>query len=275
MADKFIDIRKVFREKKPKLYPLVPSFVIEFIRKLVHEDDINGFIAEHGHKQGLEFVEAIIEHFQVNIQSSGIENIHAGERIIIAANHPLGGLDAMALMKVVSSVRTDMMFIVNDILLQLKNLSPLFAGVNKLGATARQNLKAIDDLYASDKCILIFPAGLVSRKQNGVIKDLTWNKSFVTMARKHERNIIPVNIEGANTNRFYNLANWRKSLGIKANLEMMLLPDEMYRQYHKTIRINIGSSVAWQQLGHGVSDQEWAERIYHLVYELQSFKKVM
>lgn len=275
MADKFIDIRKVFREKKPKLYPLVPSFVIEFIRKLVHEDDINGFIAEHGHKQGLEFVEAIIEHFQVNIQSSGIENIHAGERIIIAANHPLGGLDAMALMKVVSSVSTDMMFIVNDILLQLKNLSPLFAGVNKLGATARQNLKAIDDLYASDKCILIFPAGLVSRKQNGVIKDLTWNKSFVTMARKHERNIIPVNIEGANTNRFYNLANWRKSLGIKANLEMMLLPDEMYRQYHKTIRITIGSSVAWQQLGHGVSDQEWAERIYHLVYELQSFKKVM
>ncbi len=275
MADKFIDIRKVFREKNPKLYQVMPSFVIEFVRRLVHEDDINGFIAEHGHKQGLEFVDAIIEHFQVQIQFSGIENIRANERIIIAANHPLGGLDAMALLKVISAVRTDMVFIVNDILLQLKNLNTLFAGVNKIGTTARQSLKAIDDLYGSDKCILIFPAGLVSRKQNGIIKDLAWNKSFVTMARKHQRNIIPVHIEGANTNRFYNLANWRKKLGIKANIEMMLLPDEMYRQYHKTINITVGSPLAWQQFGHGVSDQEWARRIYQQVYELPVFKKVM
>ncbi|MBL7928015.1 MAG: 1-acyl-sn-glycerol-3-phosphate acyltransferase [Bacteroidia bacterium] len=273
MPDKFIDIRKVFREKNPKFYKFMPSFFIEFIRKLVHEDDINKFIAEHGHKQGLEFVDAIIDHFQVQIRSSGIENIPSDERIIIAANHPLGGLDAMALLKVISAVRTDMVFIVNDILLQLKNLNTLFAGVNKLGTTARQSLKAIDGLYASDKCILIFPAGLVSRKQNGVIKDLAWNKSFVTLARKHERNIIPVHIEGANTNRFYNLANWRKRLGIKANIEMMLLPDEMYRQYHKTINITIGSPIGWQQFGHGISDQEWAGRIYQQVYELSAFKK--
>ncbi len=275
MADKFIDIRKVFREKNPKLYKVMPSFIIEFIRRLVHEDDINAFIAEHGHKQGLEFVDAIIEHFQVQIRSAGTENIPAGERIIIAANHPLGGLDAMALLKVVSAVRTDLVFIVNDILLQLKNLNTLFAGVNKIGTTARQSLKAIDELYASDKCILIFPAGLVSRKQNGVIKDLAWNKSFVTMARKHQRSIIPVHIGGANTHRFYNLANWRKKLGIKANIEMMLLPDEMYRQYHKTINITVGSPIAWQQFGQGVSDQEWAHRICQLVYELPMLKKVM
>jgi putative hemolysin len=129
-------------------------------------------------------------------------------------------------------------------------------------------------LYASDKCILIFPAGLVSRKQHGVIKDLTWNKSFVTMARKHKRKVIPVHIEGSNTGRFYNLANWRKRLGIKANIEMMLLPDEMYRQYHKTIRITIGKPIEWQQFGQGVSDQEWARRIYGQVYELPLLKKV-
>lgn len=275
MTDKFIDIRKVFREKNPRLYSLMPSFLIEFIRRLVHEDDINRFIAEHGHKQGLEFVNAIIEHFNVYIQASGTENILPGERIIIAANHPLGGLDAMALMKVVSEKRTDMVFIVNDILLQLKNLNSLFAGVNKLGATPRQNLKAIDDLYASDKCILIFPAGLVSRKQNGVIKDLPWNKSFVTMARRHQRKIIPVHIEGANTNRFYRIANWRKRLGIKANVEMLLLPDEMYRQYHKTIRLTVGSPIDWQQLGHGMNDQQWAGRICQMTYELGEFKKVL
>lgn len=275
MEDKFIDIRKVFREKSPKLYQFMPSFVIEFLRRLVHEEDINKFIEEHGHKQGLDFVDAILQHFQVAIQSSGIENIPADQRIIIVANHPLGGLDAMALMKEVAKKRTDMTFIVNDILLQLKNLSTLFAGVNKLGTSARQSLQAIDDLYASDRCILIFPAGLVSRKQNGVIKDLAWNKSFITMARKHLRKVIPVHIEAVNTNRFYNMANWRKRLGIKANLEMIMLPDEMYRQYHKTIDLTIGLPISWQQFGHGVSDQEWARRIYQQVYELSGFKKIM
>jgi len=274
-AKKLIDIHRVFKDKNPSLYRIIPDGVLNYIRKLVHEDEINEFIKREGHKEGLEFADAIINLFQLRIQFTGAEHIPASGGVIIASNHPLGGLDAMALIKVVSQKRQDIMFIVNDILLQIKNLAPLFIGVDKHAKNARQSLRAIDELYASEKCVLIFPAGLVSRKRKGIIRDLPWSKSFVTMARKYKRNIIPVHIDGANSNRFYNLANWRKCIGIKANIEMLLLPDEMYRQHNKTATVTIGEAVSYHSLGQGVSDQEWARRICNLVYELPKLKKIM
>ncbi len=274
MEEKLIDIRKVFREKNPRLYQCMPAFVIDFIRKLVHEDQINAFIQEYGHLQGLDFVNAIITHFGVQTRFTGVEHVPTQGGVIVAANHPMGGLDAMALLKVLSQRRTDLVVVVNDILMQLKSLRPLFAGVNKLGATARQDLKAISHLYASDRCVIVFPAGLVSRKIKGIIRDLPWNKSFVTMARKYQRNIIPVHIQGANSSRFYRIARWRKRLGIKANIEMLLLPDEMYRQYNRTITITIGEPIGYDTLGHGMSDQECARRIYQHVYGLAGIKKI-
>jgi putative hemolysin len=274
MEEKLIDIRKVFREKNPTLYRWMPAFVIDFIRRLVHEEQINAFIQEHGHLHGLDFVNAIIDHFGVQIRSTGMEHVPVQGGVIVAANHPMGGLDAMALLKVLSQQRTDLVLIVNDILMQLKNLRPLFAGVNKHGATARQDLKAINDLYASDRCVIVFPAGLVSRKIKGMIRDLPWNKSFVTMARRYQRKIIPVHIAGVNSARFYRIARWRKRLGIKANIEMLLLPDEMYRQYNRTIEITIGEPISYESFGHGLSDQECARRIYQQVYELAGIKKI-
>src|SRR6185295_11423923 len=139
-----------------------------------------------------------LERFKVKTISKGEEHIPLQGGFIMASNHPLGGLDALALLDVVSHRRKDLKFIVNDILLQLKNLKGLFIGVNKHGKNAQENLAAIDELYASDKGVLIFPAGLVSRKQNIVIKDLEWKKSFITKAKKHKRNVMPVHIEGKN-----------------------------------------------------------------------------
>lgn len=272
-TNKFIDVKKIFHDKNPRLAVLLPSFIVNYVKRIVHEDDINNFIDHHGHKTEFDFVEAILTEFKVRVTYQGLDNIPVNGGFIMAANHPLGGMDAMALLSVVSKRRRDVKFIVNDILMQLKNLKGLFIGVNKHGKNAQESLAAIDALYASNMGVLIFPAGLVSRKQEGFIKDLEWKKSFVTKAKKYQRNIIPVHIEGANTNRFYNIANFRKRIGIKANIEMFFLADEMFKQANKTIAITIGKPVPFETFTDEKNDTGWADQIKNSVYDLKNSKQ--
>ena len=180
----------------------------------------------------------------------------------------MGGLDALALMQVLGKKRRDVKFIVNDILLQLKNLEDLFIGVNKHGKTAAESLDNIDKLYASEQAALIFPAGLVSRKQNGIIKDLQWKKSFIVKAKKYNRTIVPVHIEGSNSNWFYNLSNWRIRLGIKANIEMFYLMDEMYHQMGKPVTITFGKPISPAVFTDEHSDGEWANLMKEHIYNI-------
>ena len=161
----------------------------------------------------------------------------------------------------------------NDILTQFKNLQDLFIGVNKHGKNAAHLLSEIDKQYASEQVTLIFPAGLVSRKQSGVVRDLEWKKSFITKSKKHKRNVIPVHIEGKNTNRFYNLANWRKQFGIKANIEMFFLVDEMFKQKNKTFTITFGEPIPYSVFDKSKSDYEWAQWVKEKVYDLTSETK--
>lgn len=266
---KFIDVEKIFHEKSPRLARLLPGFILNYIRHVIHEDEVNEFI--EGHKDIYEFdwLRAGLDSFKVKIISKGEDRIPMHGGFIIASNHPLGGLDALALLDVCSHRRKDLKFIVNDILLQLKNLKGLFMGVNKHGKNAHENLQSIDSLYASDQGVVIFPAGLVSRKQNGVVKDLEWKKSFITKAKKHKRNVIPVHIDGENTNRFYSFANWRKRLGIKANIEMFFLVDEMFKQKNKTVSITFGKPIPYSVFDKSKSDHQWAQWVKEKVYELK------
>ncbi|MFI5219126.1 MAG: 1-acyl-sn-glycerol-3-phosphate acyltransferase [Bacteroidia bacterium] len=270
---KFIDLKKIFAEKNPRLSGLIPSFVMNYIRKIIHEEEINEFISIHGDKMDFEFIHAIISWFNIKIIVVGEENIPLQGGFVLAANHPLGGLDGIALMMMAGRKRKDLKFIVNDILLQLKNLSGVFIGINKHGKNLHENLHAIDALYASENGVVIFPAGLVSRNQDGTIKDLEWKKSFITKAKKYKRNIIPVHIGGTNTKRFYAVASWRKRLGIKANIEMFFLPDEMYKQHNKTITFTIGEAIPYQNLDKSRTDLEWAQWIKEKVYALKPPKE--
>ena len=208
----------------------MPGFIISYLKRVAHQEDINDFIRRHGHRQEFDFVDAIIDEFGAHVKVAGIENIPKTGGCIFAANHPLGGLDAMALVQIVGRTRKDIRFIVNDILLQLKNLKGIFIGVNKHGKNTPDIYANLDELYASGSGVLIFPAGLVSRKRDGKIRDLEWRKSFITKARKNELDVIPVFIKGKNSEFFYNLARFRERIGIKANIEMLYLADEMYRQ---------------------------------------------
>jgi len=265
ITEHFIDVRKVFASKNATLLKIIPGFVIRYLKRIVHEDEVNGYIFKHRDKSGLPFVEAILREFGVRIQASGIQHLESG-RYIIVANHPLGGLDGMALMQEVGKVRLDLVFPVNDLLMNVPGLQPLFIPINKHGKNT-QNVKIIDETFASGKVILYFPAGLVSRKmKRGIIRDLEWKKTFISKARKYQRDIIPVYITGRNSDFFYNLALWRKRIGITANVEMLFLVDEMMKQRDKTISLTFGEPISWTTFDRTRTDNQWAQWVKERVY---------
>ena len=262
-----IDIEKVFREKSPNGARFIPRFVFAYLRKKIHEKEINAFLYDHRDLLGLPFVDMLVLEFGAKIEISGMENLPEKGRALVAANHPLGGLDGVVLMHVVGKKRKDFLFPVNDLLLFLPTLKPLFIPINKHGSN-QENLQILDNAFDSENLILYFPAGLVSRKQNGRIEDLEWKKTFISKAVKFRRDVIPTFVEGANSNFFYNLANMRKKLGIKANIEMLYLPDEMFKQYNKTIHITFGKPIPYGTFDKRHNYNEWALLVKKYVYSM-------
>ncbi len=264
-----IDVREVLLAKNPSLGKVVPSFLINYLKRVIHQDEINGFLAESGHLHDFELVEAALKFFETSYKVYGSENIPRSGRFIFVSNHPLGGLDGLVFIHELSKYFSDIRFPVNDILINLRNLSGIFLPVNKHGGQSREAANLLEETYASDSQILYFPAGLCSRKRKGRICDLTWHKSFITKAIKHKRDIVPVFFSGRNSNFFYNLANLRSFLGIKANIEMLYLPDEMFRQRGHEISMVFGSPVSHETFDKSRSPGEWAEWVKTLTYDLK------
>ncbi|MFH2142507.1 MAG: 1-acyl-sn-glycerol-3-phosphate acyltransferase, partial [Bacteroidota bacterium] len=221
-----IDIDEVIKNKNPKLYKRLPGFILRYLKRLLHQDEMNFHLEKNKDNFGLDFVDGILNDFNLNVISSGEDNIPVEGRFLFAANHPLGALESMALMQVVGKHFKDIRFLVNDLLMHLKNIHPIFVPINKHGSQSKESLKKIEDSYASEMQVMSFPAGLVSRKVKGKIIDLEWKKNFISKAIKYKRDIIPVYINGRNSNFFYNFARFRKRIGIKTNIEMLFLPKE-------------------------------------------------
>ena len=267
ITERTIDLEKVFREKSPKTARLIPGFLFRFLRRVIHEKEINTFLFNNKGKYGLDFVDALIDYFAVTLKVSGENNIPTDRRSIIASNHPLGGLDGVALMHVVGKIKKEIVFPVNDLLMFLPNLQPLFIPINKHGSNT-ENFQIIHNTFESEKLMLYFPAGLVSRKQKGIIEDLEWKKTFISKAKKYKRDIIPTYIDGSNSNFFYNLALLRKKLALKANIEMLFLPNEMFSQKHKTVGIKFGPPIPYTIFDKRYNFNEWALRIKKYVYAM-------
>jgi putative hemolysin len=263
----FIDVEKVIRGKSQRLGNLMPGFLIRYLKKIVHQDEINALIDRSKHLFGLGFVDAIMKEFGLDTEIHHIERIPLEGRVIVASNHPLGGIDGIGLMQTIGKVRSDIQFPVNDILMNLDNLKPLFIPINKHGSNA-ENIQILNNTFAGNSLICYFPFGLVSRKKGAVIKDLEWKKTFITKARKYKRDIIPTHISGRNTNFFYRLSNLRKMFGIKANIEMLYLVDEFYKQRGQVLNIRFGEPIPWQTFDRSRADNEWAEQLRRYVYTL-------
>lgn len=269
---KVIDVEKVIASKNEKLLKWLPPFVLAYLKRIIHQDFINDFLLRNNELYGLDFVKAILDDFGIKVTWQGLENIGKEDRVIIVSNHPLGGMDGIALMYVVGQLRQDIQFPVNDILMNVPNLKELFVPINKHGSNM-ENARIIDHAFESDVITLFFPAGLVSRKQGRRIMDLEWKKTFIRKAKAYKRDIIPTFISGRNSNWFYGLAKWRKRLGIKVNIEMLYLVDEMAKQRGKEININFGSAISYQKFDRTKPDIEWAKEVKEVVYSMQNKKR--
>lgn len=268
ISERTIDIQKVIQEKAPALYRKMPGFLFPLLRKILHEKEVNSFLYKEKDKTGVDFATAILDDFGCQVSIRGEENLREGGRYLLCANHPLGGLDGMAFISQIGQIRKDVLFPVNDMLLALPPLQPIFLPISKLHKNTG-NRRTLDEAFRGPATLLYFPAGLCSRKQKkGVIADPEWKKTFITQARNTRRDIIPVHISGQNSAFFYNLARLRTRLGIKINIEQIFLVNEMFKLRNQKICLTLGKPIPYQTLDKKHNDKEWAALVRDHVYKL-------
>ncbi len=270
---KFVDIDSLIEEKNPKLKKWLPGFVLRYLKRVIHQDDTNEVLNETHGMNGFDFSIHVLNRMNIKVKVDGIEHVPKSGKVIFACNHPLGGMDALAIIKEVYPIRPDLKFVVNDILLHLPNLKDLFVGVNKHGANSKESLQALNELYASERAIFVFPSGLVSRKKKNKVRDLDWKKTFITRSKKFKTPVIPVHIGGELTPFFYRLSNIRSGIGIKSNIEMLYLVDELFKQKGKTIHLKFGKSISYSTFDQSKKDQEWAKYVKDQAYALETKNK--
>ena len=264
-----IDIDKVLREKAPKHYKYIPKFVVSYLKRIVHQEELNVFLRESKDKVGVDFLKACLEFLDANIVVKGEENLPTEGLYTFVSNHPLGGQDGVALGYVLGSFyKGKVKYMVNDLLMNLQGLAPLCIPINKTGKQAKDFPRMVEAGFASDDQLIMFPAGLCSRRQNGVIRDLDWKKTFIVKSVQAQRDVVPIHFEGRNSNFFYNLANVCKFLGIKINIAMLYLADEMLKNRHKTFTVTIGKPISWQTFDKSKTPAEWAAYVKDIVYKL-------
>lgn len=267
-----IDIDKVLRSKAGDKAGYVPKFVRNWLKRIVHQDEINEFMEQVGDMQGVPWLDAVMDFLNISLDVKGMENLpddSQGKRFTFVSNHPLGGPDGIALGQILGH-RYDgrIRYLVNDLLMNLHGLAPLCVPINKTGKQSRDFPRLVEAAFGSDNHIIMFPAGLCSRREKGVIHDLPWNKTFITKSVETQRDVVPVFFEGRNSDRFYRWASFGKRLGLKFNIAMLFLADETFRHRHKTFKVIIGKPIPWQTFDRSKKPAEWAASVEDEVYRL-------
>ena len=264
-----VNLRDLFMTKNPKVGRWIPGFVYRFLSRMLRIDFINDSILyNHGYKKNVDFARASIDAFDVTLEVIGREHLPQDGRFIFVSNHPLGGFDGMMIISEISRSFPNLKVLANDILCQIENMDGIFVPINKHGAQATENVRRINAMFESDVQVMSFPAGLVSRRKKGVIRDVEWQKSIITKARQTKRDIIPMHVSGRCSNFFYNLANLRKFLKIKVNLEMFFLPNESYKHRNKHFVITFGKPIPYQTFDKRFTPVQWAARVKDFSYTL-------
>lgn len=267
-----IDIDNVLRSKAGDKAKYVPAFVVKWLKHIVHQDEINAFLSEVGDLQGVPWLDAVLKFLDNKIEVEGIENLpndSNGQRYTFVSNHPLGGADGIAIGQILGH-RYDgrIRYLVNDLLMNLHGLAPLCVPINKIGHQSRDLPRMIEAAFSSENHVIMFPAGLCSRRKKGIIHDLPWNKTFISKSIETQRNVVPIFFSGQNSDRFYRLATIGKRLGLKFNIAMLFLADEVFKNRHKTFKVKIGKPIPWQTFNNERKPAEWALWVEKKVYEL-------
>ena len=264
-----IDVDKILRTKASKYYKYIPKFVVSYLKRIVHQDELNIFLDESKDKVGVDFLEASLDFLDMKLEVKGLENIPKDQLYTFVSNHPLGGQDGVALGYILGrNFDGKVKYLVNDLLMNLHGLAPLCIPINKTGKQAKDFPRLVEAGFESDNQLIMFPAGICSRRQNGVIQDLQWKKTFIVKSAQTQRDVVPIFFEGRNSDFFYNLANVCKFLGIKFNVAMLYLADEMFKNRHKTFTVTFGKPIPWQTFDKSKTPTEWAQYVKDIVYKL-------
>jgi putative hemolysin len=249
----------------------VPSFLVNWLKHIIHQHQVNAFIWDNRDVTGTEWLESCVRYLDMTLEIKGKENLPApddGRLYTFVSNHPLGGEDGVALGAIIGRhYDSRFRYLVNDLLMNLPGLAPLCIPINKTGSQARNFPAMVEAGFQSDHHILMFPTGLCSRRKNGVIRDLPWKKTFITKSVQYQRDVVPIHFSGHNSNFFYRLANFSDRF-LPFNLAMMFLVDEMYKNVHKKFTVTIGKPIPWQTFDKSKSPMEWANFVQNSVYAL-------
>ncbi|AKU69222.1 glycerol acyltransferase [Prevotella fusca] len=269
---KTIDIDKILKDKMGAKAKFVPSFAVKWLKRIIHEDEVNQFLWDTRGISGTEWLMECVRYLDMTLKIEGLENLpdkNDGKLYTFVSNHPLGGQDGVALGTIIGKHYDGRFrYLVNDLLLNLPGLKPVCIGINKTGKQSRDFPRMVEAGFQSDNHILMFPAGLNSRKINGRIHDLEWKKTFITKSVEYQRDVVPIFFGGRNSERFYRIAHFSDKYVRKVNIAMLFLVDEMYRNVGKTFRVAIGKPIPWQTFDRSRTPMEWAKFVEDKVYEL-------
>lgn len=272
ITEKTIDISDILRGKMGSKAKFVPSPLVKWLKHIVHQDEVNKYLWDSRHLTGVEWLEDCMRYLDMTLEIVGKENLpdkDDGKLYTFVSNHPLGGEDGVALGAVIGRHYDGRFrYMVNDLLMNLPGLAPLCIPINKTGSQSRSFPAMVEAGFRSDNHMLMFPAGLCSRRINGEIRDLPWKKTFITKSVETHRDVVPIHFGGRNSDFFYTLANVCKALGIKFNIAMLFLVDEMYKNVHKSFRIAIGKPIPWQTFDKSRTPAQWAQYVQDEVYKL-------
>ncbi len=268
--NKYIDIEKSISESKSKLLKRIPAFAIKWIKLIIKQDEINHILSKYADSSGKDFLDKIIEEFNVKIVIEGKEHLPENGKCFFVANHPYGILDGLILTHIVSEKYGSLKAIANDAFMLIPQLHPFIAAVNVYDRSSKAYVKALDDTFAKDIPITHFPAGEVSRVYNKKIQDTEWQKSFIKKAISNNRAIVPIYFYGRNSLLFYTIFSLRRLFHIKVNLELMLLPREIFKKRNETVRVIVGEPIAYQMFVNTKSHRDWAQNVRSSVYNLRN-----
>lgn len=271
-TERTIDLDRIIREKMGTKARYVPSVAVRWLKHIIHQDEVNRFLWESRDKKGTEWLEECTRYLDMTLDIEGLENLpdkNDGRLYTFVSNHPLGGVDGVALGAIIGRHYDGRFrYLVNDLLMNLPGLAPLCIPINKTGKQSRSFPEMVEAGFSGDNHILMFPAGICSRKIDGQIHDLPWKKTFITKSVETKRDIVPIHFGGRNSDFFYGLANVCKALHIKFNIAMLFLVDEMYKNVHKSFRVVIGKPIPWQTFDKSKTAMEWAKYVQDMVYRL-------
>lgn len=272
ITEKTIDVTEILKNKMGDKARFVPSPIIKWLERILHQNEVNKYLWDSRRLTGVDWLEECVRYLDMTLEIVGKENLpdpNDGRLYTFVSNHPLGGQDGVALGAIIGRHYDGRFrYLVNDLLMNLPGLAPLCIPINKTGAQSRNFPAMVEAGFHSDKHMLMFPAGLCSRKNNGVIRDLPWKKTFITKSVETHRDVVPIHFGGRNSDSFYRLANICKILGVRFNIAMLFLVDEMYKNVHKSFRVAIGKPIPWQTFDKSKTPMEWAEFVQNKVYEL-------